>query len=130
MGLSTVPEAIEDIKAGKFVIVVDDEDRENEGDLVMAAEKVTPDAINFMENNPLEEGQRSCLVRGTIRVWPANYRFLGYYGRSPKIDYIHFCVKYDGKLDEGLYHITGELIDMVGIDTRDMLLKIQTAQKV
>jgi 3,4-dihydroxy 2-butanone 4-phosphate synthase / GTP cyclohydrolase II len=48
MALSTIPEAIEDIKAGKFVIVVDDEDRENEGDLVMAAETVTPDAINFM----------------------------------------------------------------------------------
>ncbi|MFC2033868.1 bifunctional 3,4-dihydroxy-2-butanone-4-phosphate synthase/GTP cyclohydrolase II [Chloroflexota bacterium] len=48
MGLSTIPEAIEDIKAGKFVIVVDDEDRENEGDLVLAAEKVTPEAINFM----------------------------------------------------------------------------------
>src|SRR4030043_354160 len=48
MGLASIPEAIEDIKAGKFVIVVDDEDRENEGDLVMAAEKVTPDAINFM----------------------------------------------------------------------------------
>jgi len=48
MGLATIPEAIEDIKAGKFVIVVDDEDRENEGDLIMAAEKVTPDAINFM----------------------------------------------------------------------------------
>jgi 3,4-dihydroxy 2-butanone 4-phosphate synthase/GTP cyclohydrolase II len=48
MGLATIPEAIEDIKAGKFVIVVDDEDRENEGDLVMAAEKVTPEAINFM----------------------------------------------------------------------------------
>ena len=48
MGLASIPEAIEDIKAGKFVIVVDDEDRENEGDLVMAAEKVTPQAINFM----------------------------------------------------------------------------------
>ncbi len=48
MALSTIPEAIEDIKAGKFVIVVDDEDRENEGDFIMAAEKVTPDAINFM----------------------------------------------------------------------------------
>ena len=48
MGLATIPEAIEDIKAGKFVIIVDDEDRENEGDLVMAAEKVTPEAINFM----------------------------------------------------------------------------------
>src|SRR3989304_2135602 len=48
MGLSTIPEAIEDIKAGKFVIVVDDEDRENEGDFIMAAEKVTAEAINFM----------------------------------------------------------------------------------
>jgi 3,4-dihydroxy 2-butanone 4-phosphate synthase/GTP cyclohydrolase II len=48
MGLATIKEAINDIKAGKFVIVVDDEDRENEGDLVMAAEKVTPEAINFM----------------------------------------------------------------------------------
>src|SRR4030042_4397039 len=48
MGLATIPEAIEDIKAGKFVIVVDDEDRENEGDLVIAAEKVTADSINFM----------------------------------------------------------------------------------
>jgi len=48
MGLATIPEAIEDVKAGRFVIVVDDEDRENEGDLVMAAEKVTAEAINFM----------------------------------------------------------------------------------
>ncbi len=48
MPLATIPEAIEDIKNGKFVIVVDDEDRENEGDLVMAAETVTPEAINFM----------------------------------------------------------------------------------
>jgi 3,4-dihydroxy 2-butanone 4-phosphate synthase / GTP cyclohydrolase II len=48
MGLATIPEAIEDIKAGKFVIVVDDEDRENEGDFIMAAEKVTPESINFM----------------------------------------------------------------------------------
>lgn len=43
-----IEEAIEDIKLGKMVIVVDDENRENEGDLVMAAEKVTPEAINFM----------------------------------------------------------------------------------
>lgn len=48
MGLSKISEAIEDIKAGRFVIVVDDEDRENEGDLVIAAEKVTAEAINFM----------------------------------------------------------------------------------
>ena len=45
---ATVEEALEDIAAGKMVVVVDDEDRENEGDLVMAAEHVTPDAINFM----------------------------------------------------------------------------------
>jgi len=45
---STIEEAIEDIKQGKMIVVVDDEDRENEGDLIMAAEKVTPDAVNFM----------------------------------------------------------------------------------
>ncbi len=45
---NTIEEAIEEIRAGRMVIVVDDEDRENEGDLVMAAEKVTPEAINFM----------------------------------------------------------------------------------
>ena len=48
MALATIPEAIEDIKAGKFLIIVDDEGRENEGDLVIAAEKVTPEVINFM----------------------------------------------------------------------------------
>lgn len=46
--LNTIEEAIEDIKAGKVVIVVDDEDRENEGDFIAAAEKVTPEMINFM----------------------------------------------------------------------------------
>jgi 3,4-dihydroxy 2-butanone 4-phosphate synthase/GTP cyclohydrolase II len=45
---SPIPEAIEDIRQGRMVIVVDDEDRENEGDLTIAAEKVTPEAINFM----------------------------------------------------------------------------------
>ncbi|MEG0831665.1 MAG: bifunctional 3,4-dihydroxy-2-butanone-4-phosphate synthase/GTP cyclohydrolase II [Acidaminococcaceae bacterium] len=44
----SVEKAIADIKAGKMILVVDDEDRENEGDLIMAAEKVTPEAINFM----------------------------------------------------------------------------------
>jgi 3,4-dihydroxy 2-butanone 4-phosphate synthase/GTP cyclohydrolase II len=48
MVLNTIPEAIEDIKSGRFVIIVDDESRENEGDLAMAAEMVTPQAINFM----------------------------------------------------------------------------------
>jgi 3,4-dihydroxy 2-butanone 4-phosphate synthase/GTP cyclohydrolase II len=44
----TIEEAIRDLHDGKMIIVVDDEDRENEGDLTMAAEKVTPEAINFM----------------------------------------------------------------------------------
>jgi len=48
MPLITIDEAIKDIKAGRMVILVDDEDRENEGDLTMAAEAVTPEAINFM----------------------------------------------------------------------------------
>ena len=48
MRISSVEEVVEDFKAGKIVIVVDDEDRENEGDFIMAAEKVTPQAINFM----------------------------------------------------------------------------------
>jgi 3,4-dihydroxy 2-butanone 4-phosphate synthase/GTP cyclohydrolase II len=48
MGLATVPEALADIKSGKFVIVVDDEERENEGDLVVAAQLVTPEHISFM----------------------------------------------------------------------------------
>lgn len=49
--LDTIEEAIADFRDGKFVIVVDDEDRENEGDLIIAAEKVTPDDINFMITN-------------------------------------------------------------------------------
>jgi 3,4-dihydroxy 2-butanone 4-phosphate synthase / GTP cyclohydrolase II len=48
MGLATIPEAIADYEAGNFVIVVDDEDRENEGDLVVAAQLVTPEHISFM----------------------------------------------------------------------------------
>jgi 3,4-dihydroxy 2-butanone 4-phosphate synthase / GTP cyclohydrolase II len=48
MSLATIPEAVADFKQGKFVIVVDDEDRENEGDLVVAAQLVTPDHISFM----------------------------------------------------------------------------------
>lgn len=46
--LNTIEEAIEDIRNGKVIIVVDDEDRENEGDFVAAAEKITPEIINFM----------------------------------------------------------------------------------
>jgi 3,4-dihydroxy 2-butanone 4-phosphate synthase/GTP cyclohydrolase II len=48
MSLSTITEAVEDVKAGKLIIIVDDENRENEGDFAIAAEKITPDLINFM----------------------------------------------------------------------------------
>ena len=48
MSLNTIPEALEDLRQGKMIIVVDDENRENEGDFVMAADAVTPEAINFM----------------------------------------------------------------------------------
>lgn len=48
MAFASISQAIEDIKVGKFLIIVDDENRENEGDLAIAAEKVTPEAINFM----------------------------------------------------------------------------------
>ena len=49
--LDTIEEALESFRNGKFVIVVDDEDRENEGDLIIAAEKVTPAHVNFMVTN-------------------------------------------------------------------------------
>ena len=49
--MNTTKEIIEDLKRGKMVILVDDEDRENEGDLVLAADFVTPDHINFMSKN-------------------------------------------------------------------------------
>jgi len=48
MALATIPQAVDDVRAGKFVIIVDDENRENEGDLAIAAEKVTSETINFM----------------------------------------------------------------------------------
>jgi len=51
MSLATIPEAVEAFKTGEFVIVVDDEDRENEGDLVVAAQLVTPDHISFMTHH-------------------------------------------------------------------------------
>ena len=51
--INTIEEALEDFKHGKFVIVVDDEDRENEGDFITAAEMITPEKVNFM----LKEGR-------------------------------------------------------------------------
>ena len=51
MSLNSIEEALDDLKSGKVIIVVDDENRENEGDFVAAAEKVTPDLVNFMIKN-------------------------------------------------------------------------------
>src|SRR2546427_12827980 len=51
LGCCTIEEALDELKAGRMVVLVDDEQRENEGDLVIAAEKVTPEAINFMVRN-------------------------------------------------------------------------------
>ncbi len=48
MDFNTIEEAIRELQEGRIIIVVDDEDRENEGDFVMAAERVTPEAVNFM----------------------------------------------------------------------------------
>ena len=48
MSFGTVEQAIEDLKNGKFIVVADDEDRENEGDLICAAELITPEMVNFM----------------------------------------------------------------------------------
>ena len=49
--LDSIESALEDFREGKMVIVVDDEDRENEGDLIVAAEKITPEQVNFMLKN-------------------------------------------------------------------------------
>ena len=69
MALISVEEAIQDLRDGKLVILVDDEDRENEGDLIIAAEKVTPGAINFMATYPGMAGRRRCRsVRRPIRA--------------------------------------------------------------
>src|SRR5437868_5659093 len=50
-GFCTIEDALEELRAGRMIVLVDDEQRENEGDLVIAAEKVTPEAINFMMRN-------------------------------------------------------------------------------
>src|SRR5436853_7743828 len=63
MAFSTIEAAIEDLRQGKIVIVVDDEDRENEGDFIMAAEKCTPEAMNFI----IKHGRRIPCVPTTAK---------------------------------------------------------------
>ena len=66
MRINTIEEALADFREGKFVIVVDDEDRENEGDFIIAAEKITPDKVNFM----LQHGRVCSAVRSRSSVVP------------------------------------------------------------
>lgn len=80
--MHTIDQAIEDFKQGKFVIVVDDEDRENEGDFIIAAEKITPDKVNFMLKNgrgvlctPLPQSR--CAELGLIHQVTNNTSMLG-----------------------------------------------------
>ena len=53
MQLNTIDELIDDLRQGKMIVLMDDEDRENEGDLIMAAEQVRPEDINFMATHAL-----------------------------------------------------------------------------
>lgn len=57
-GFNSIPEALDDLKSGKFVVVLDDENRENEGDLIMAAEHMTPE-VNILLNSVGLSGQAS-----------------------------------------------------------------------
>ena len=81
--LATIPEAIEEIRKGKMVIIVDDEDRENEGDLAIAAEFATPEVINFMATHgrglictPLEE--KYCDRMGLTQMMPPHMNGSGF----------------------------------------------------
>ena len=66
--LNTIEEAIADFREGKFLIVVDDEDRENEGDLIMAAECCTPEAVNYMLHHGRNPPDRLFLKTDTDRL--------------------------------------------------------------
>lgn len=86
--LNTIHDAIEDIRNGKVIIVVDDENRENEGDFLAAAEKVTPEVINFMATHgrglicaPLTETRckeldLGMMVRNNTDLWRQPLQFL------------------------------------------------------
>ena len=95
MKISTIEEALEDFRAGQFLIVVDDEDRENEGDFVIAAEKITPEKVNFMLQHgrgvlcaPITE--QRCAELGLIHQVQQNTSMLG----TPftvTVDYLPGC---------------------------------------
>src|ERR1700680_1126696 len=87
-----VPDAIEEIRAGRMIVVGDDEDRENEGDLTLAAEKVTPEAINFMA----KYGRGLVCLAMTeerlehLRICPMTQENTSQYGQA-------FCEAIDGR---------------------------------
>src|SRR3954452_2848188 len=90
--MALVARAIEQIRAGGMVILVDDEDRENEGDLVMAADLVTPEAINFMAR----EGRGLiCLSLTEERVAQLGLTMMAADNRSPR--HTAFTVSIDGR---------------------------------
>jgi len=79
---ATVEEAVEEIRQGRMIVLVDDEDRENEGDLAMAAEKVTPEAINFMAKNGrglicLALTEQRCDALNLLPIAPRNTSLFG-----------------------------------------------------
>ena len=74
--LNTIPELLEDIRQGKMVILMDDEERENEGDLVMAASKVRPEDVNFMA----EPGRSPPLMENALMVYAHLCGGQGYVG--------------------------------------------------
>ena len=69
---ATVEEAVEDIRQGRMIVLVDDEDRENEGDLTIAAEKITPDIINFMATHGRGLFDASSVAATASRIGPLN----------------------------------------------------------
>ena len=81
MEFHTIEEAIEDIRQGKMIVVVDDEDRENEGDLLMAAEMVTPEAINFMAR---QAGGLICMPIVKERLDELNIDMMVYHNTDAK----------------------------------------------
>ena len=95
MKINTIEEALDDFREGKFVIVVDDEDRENEGDFIIAAEKITPEKVNFMLQHgrgvlcaPITEAR--CAELGLIHQVQQNTSMLG----TPftvTVDYLPGC---------------------------------------
>jgi 3,4-dihydroxy 2-butanone 4-phosphate synthase/GTP cyclohydrolase II len=79
---ATVEEAVNEIRQGRMIVLVDDEDRENEGDLAMAAEKVTPEAINFMAKNGrglicLALTEQRCDALSLLPITPRNTSLFG-----------------------------------------------------